>query len=225
MTPVYIPATEAEQWKQFLADPEKQWRTGYSARTIAYSWQEADGFPEEIRSVLQKCTVFTDINPLIVLPEHKVSLPGGSRPSQNDVWILARTKEDLVSITVEGKVRETFGPTLSDWLTEGSKGKATRLEFLRRELNLNEAIAGHIRYQLIHRTASSIIEAKRFTAKHAVMLVHSFSQVHEWFDDYAAFVELLGGAATKNELTYLGPRSGVHLYLGWVVGDEKYLSR
>jgi len=150
MTPVYIPATEAEQWKQFLADPEKQWRTGYSARTIAYSWQEADGFPKEIRTVLQKCTVFTDINPLIVLPEHKVSLPGGSRPSQNDVWILARTKEDLVSITVEGKVRETFGPTLSDWLTEGSKGKATRLAFLRGELNLNEAIAGHIRYQLIH---------------------------------------------------------------------------
>ncbi|MFA7012304.1 MAG: hypothetical protein WC202_05045, partial [Desulfobacterales bacterium] len=48
------------------------------------------------------------------LPEHKVPLPGGSRSSQNDIWVLARSKGQLISIAVEGKVSETFGPTVQE---------------------------------------------------------------------------------------------------------------
>ncbi len=59
-------------------------------------------------------------------------------------------------------------------------------------MGLNEPVPGAIRYQLLHRAASAIIEAKRFGAPHAIMLVHSFSQTHEWFADYAAFAKLLG---------------------------------
>jgi hypothetical protein len=33
----------------------------------------------------------------------------GSKPSQNDIFILARSDTDLVSIAVEGKVDEPFG--------------------------------------------------------------------------------------------------------------------
>jgi hypothetical protein len=225
MKTIYIPVNEADQWQQFLADAKKQWKLGFSARTIAHSWQEADGFPDEIKLALRKCEVFSEIELLLAFPEHKVPLPGGSRPSQSDVWALARAGENLVSIAVEGKVEESFGPILSDWLAEGSKGKMTRLAFLRKELNLNEALPGHLRYQLFHRTASAVVEAKRFTAKHAVMLVHSFSQTHEGFEDYSEFVKLLGGVATKDEVSDLGIRAGVHLYLGWIVGNEKYLSR
>jgi hypothetical protein len=42
---ICLPATAPDQWAQFLAEPVKHWRTGYSARTLAYSWQAADGFP------------------------------------------------------------------------------------------------------------------------------------------------------------------------------------
>ena len=41
-----------------------------------------------------------------------------------------------------------------------------------------------IRYQLLHRAASAMVEARRFNAAHAMMLVHSFSPSDEWFDDY-----------------------------------------
>src|SRR3972149_3885410 len=69
---IYVPATSAEQWKQFLADPEKQWRQGYSARTLAYSWQEAKGFPPEVQAVLSASPHFQDIELLHANPEHQV---------------------------------------------------------------------------------------------------------------------------------------------------------
>jgi hypothetical protein len=63
---IYIPASSAEQWSQLLADPVKHWRQGYSARTLAYSWQEANDFPTEVQSVL--AAQFPDIELLLALP-------------------------------------------------------------------------------------------------------------------------------------------------------------
>lgn len=34
MTRIYIPTADAEQWKQFLTEPDKQWSSGYSAKTL-----------------------------------------------------------------------------------------------------------------------------------------------------------------------------------------------
>jgi hypothetical protein len=220
---IYIPASSAEQWAQFLAAPVKHWRTGYSARTLAHCWQEARGFPSEVQAALATEELFSGIQLLLALPEHQVSLPGGTRPSQNDIWVLARAATSLVSIAVEGKVAEPFGPTLGEWLGEGSPGKTTRLEFLCNELGLCEPVAGAVRYQLLHRAASAVIEAKRFCAPHAVMLVHSFSQSHQWFEDYAAFAALFNAQAMVNRVISAGQVSGVHLHLCWVRGDERYL--
>lgn len=69
------------------------------------------------------------------------------------------------------------------------------------------------------------MEAKRFTAPHAVMLVHSFSQSLQWFDDYAAFAALLGTQVQVNSVTSVSQRGGVHLHLGWVCGNAQYLER
>lgn len=225
MSHIYIPVKSADDWAQLLADPVKHWRTGYSARTLAHSWQNADGFPAEIQAAFSANEHLAGIQLLLAFPEHQVPLVGGSRPSQNDIWALARVSTGLVSIAVEGKVAEPFGPTLSEWLAEGSKGKATRLAFLRRELNLNEALAGTIRYQLIHRTASAAIEAKRFGAPHAVMLVHSFSPSREWFQDFEAFASLLRAEVAVNRVVSAGQRAGVHLHIGWICGNEEYLTK
>ena len=78
MNQIYIPAKNADQWAQFLAEPQKQWKTGYSARTLAYSWQEANGFPSEVHTVLTASEPFADVKLLLALPEHQVHLPGGS---------------------------------------------------------------------------------------------------------------------------------------------------
>ncbi len=222
MSKIYIPTSSAEQWADFLAEPVKQWRQGYSARTLAYAWQEANGFPAEVRSVL--ASVFPSAELLLALPEHKVPLPGGSRSSQNDIWVLARSDQQLISMAVEGKVSEPFGPTVQEWQTESSPGKIQRLAYLLSLLGLS-SIPDTTRYQLLHRTASAIIEAQRFNAAHAVMLVHSFSPSGEWFQDYAAFVALMGGNAAEDSMTSVGLRSGVLLHLAWVRGNAHYLAK
>jgi len=48
------------------------------------------------------------------------------------------------------------------------------------------------RYQLLHRIASAVIEAERFDARLAGMIVHSFSTRATWFDEFSSFVRLLG---------------------------------
>lgn len=161
---------------------------------------------------------------MLAIPEHKVSLPGGSRPSQNDIWVLARSQGQLVSIAVEGKVSEPFGPTVQEWQIESSSGKSERLSFLQQVLGIS-SVPESTRYQLLHRTASAIIEAQRFNAASAVMLVHSFSQSNEWFQDYAAFASLMGGSAVENGIISVSNRSGVALHLAWVQGNQTYLSK
>ena len=110
-------------------------------------------------------------------------------------------------------------PTLTSVFVRGG------LEFLLDLLELDRDDVGGIGYQLLHRTASAILEARRFGAHHAVMLVHSFSQELEHFDDYTAFVGLFGEMATPNKLIEVRQLGDVTLYLGWAVGNAEYLTR
>jgi hypothetical protein len=121
-------------------------------------------------------------------------------------------------------VDEPFGPTVGEWQAEGSPGKEGRLAFLQDILGLGSAPGPGIRYQLLHRAASAVIEAQRFGARHAVMLVHSFSRDDRWFEDFSAFVSLFGKTCSIGHLTYAVAKGGVPMYLGWVRGDARYLN-
>ena len=224
---IYILTTKPEDWQSLLADPEKHWRKGYSARALAYCWQEADGFPDCVKRAFRESDIdlFHEIEILLAIPEHKISLPGGSRSSQNDLFVLAKSHDQLISIAVEGKVSEPFGDTVTKWLKHQTPGKIKRFEFLCRELGIVKANVSNIRYQLLHRTASAILEAKRFNASNALMLVHSFSQTNEWFENYALFAALFGIDAKKNRIHSAGKINTIQLYLGWVKGDLKYLEK
>ena len=223
MRRIYIPASGPEDWKQFLSEPEKQWKKGFSARALAYCWQEANNIPADVKRVLSQAPGFEEIEALVIIPEHKVPLPGGARPSQTDCWVLARTSRDLISIAVEGKVSEPFGPTINEWFTNPSEGKKERLSYLCSQIGLDNLPYGNIRYQLLHRTASAIIEAKRFHAKHAVMLVHSFSQTGEWFDDYKEFVKIFGANPDIDSIVSVGKKAGINLHFAWICGHKRYL--
>ena len=222
---IFIPATKPDDWKQLLADPEKQWKKGFSARSLAYCWQEANDIPKKIKEVLSKVPEFKELESLIIIPEHQVPLPGGTRPSQNDCWVLARTQKDLVSIAIEGKVSEPFGPSIGEWFQDASDGKKQRLSYLCSQLGLTEPLPENIRYQLLHRTASAVIEARRFNAKFALMAVHSFSKKADWLDDYKEFAALFGVKADKNNIVEIGQIDNIHLYISWVCGDPQYLER
>ena len=217
MNPVYIPAASFEEWRAFTAQPEKHWVSGRSAMEIAKSWHNADGFPTPVKAVFQAAgEPFSSMKPLLVIPEHKVPLRGGSRPSQNDVWVLASCGQGLASITVEGKVDESFDRTLVDWRRETTPGKEERLKFLWQTIGLLAEPPGHVRYQLLHRAASALIEAERFCADHAVMLVHSFSPDDAGLEDYRAFTDLFGVSSQPDQLVRLNQPSTVPLHAAWI---------
>ena len=76
----------------------------------------------------------------------------------------------------------------------------------------------------MHRSASAILEAQKFNAKYAVMLVHSFSPELLWLEDFQDFAELFGVKAQSGQLYFVRQLDGIDFYLAWAKGDSKYLS-
>lgn len=229
MARILIPAQDPSQWQQLLAEPNKQWREGYSARTLAHSWHAANGFPPEIVQLLKTAAfqALHHIQPLLIFPEYKVDLPGRGYASQNDIFVLGKAAAgQLVSMTIEGKVEESFGETLAKWKLSGkgfTSNRQERLTALGRLVGL-ETLLDTLYYQLLHRTASAVIEARTFNAPYAVMIVHSFSPTASHWQAFAEFVQLYGQTAKIHQLVELGTIEGIRLFTGWVQGDSRYLS-
>lgn len=218
-----MPTSNPDDWKQFLAEPKKHWKRGYSARALAHCWQEANDIPPDVKAVLGQAPELKGLDALFCIPEYQVPLPGGSRPSQSDIWVLGKTHRGLVSIAVEGKVSESFGPTVAEWYSEASSGKEKRLRLLCSELGVAFPPANDLRYQLFHRTASAIIEAKKLHAPDAVMVVHTFSPSNEWFADYEAFLRLFGLEGGVDQIASRKIAAGLSLHLAWVHESGKWL--
>ncbi len=223
---ILIPSKGAESWKDFLAKPKIHWKTGHSAKALAYSWESQKGFPQNVKTTLEKSGL--DLEMIFAIPEYKIELDTHIAPSQNDLFVLAKNKKELVVITVEGKVEEAFDEVIRKWYKEQG-GKKDRLTFLlnKLELAVSKSQLDSYRYQLFHRTVSAILMAEKVFAKKAIMLVHSFSQDNKWFDDFRNFLLLLN---PKNQTPAINQvyqcktlQSGIELYIGWVKGDEKYL--
>lgn len=224
MKRIYLPTESAEDWKNLLADPVKQWKSGYSAKSLAYEWESATGFPQSVVEVFQDAMEpkINTLKQLFSFPEYKVKLPGGTRPSQNDLYVLAKNLDGLMCIMVEGKVEEPFDKKVIEWAENVKEGiDNIRLQYLIDTLDLssekNRVL--EVRYQLLHRTASAIIEAKRIGAMQAMMMVHSYSENNSWFDDYSYFLSLFGLVAKVNGVSEKVDASGIDLYFSWVKGD------
>jgi len=134
--------------------------------------------------------------------------------------LLARHAAGTIACTIEGKVDEPFGPTVTEEMANASAGQQERMRYLCAMLGLTDCL-GHVRYQLHHRTVSALIEGDRFHAADAAMIVHSFSPERRWFADFAAFVELLGGAVEEGRPAVVGGLSK-RLILGWACGDQAF---
>ncbi len=218
---ILIPTQYITSWKSLLAEPDRQWRTGYSAMLTAQLWENAGGLPPEIKSAFARSEgdYFNNLEMLIAIPEYKTDLKGGRRPSQSDVFALLRSDKGLVAVTVEAKAREDFGPTMAQWrYAVSDEGYTKRLRHIMENIGLGDSVPDHIRYQLLHRTASAVIEAKRFHCNAAVMLVQSFveSDAENHFEDYADFIGLYGAAPLKDQPILLAEFDGIKLFSAWV---------
>jgi len=199
--------------------------------TLARSWEDSKkkGFPPEIAALLATAdrADWNQLRLLLAIPEYKVPLPGGARPSQTDLVAFARGEKGLTAIAVEGKVDERFGETVGQKSKERGNGVQTRIAYLCERLGLKTVCHDNIRYQLLHRTVSALDIARDFYAESAVMIVHSFSDGQQrneqkWFNDFARFARLFGKTVEAGKLAYVGKRDGVNLYLGWATGDQRY---
>ncbi|MDR1782873.1 MAG: hypothetical protein LBR13_01235 [Dysgonamonadaceae bacterium] len=224
---IYVPTKNTEDWRQLLADPEKHWKDGYSAKSLAECWENSgNGFPDEIKKMFAEGHLKLEM--LLAIPEYQVCLDPNGHPSQNDIFVLVTSKDKdelgLAVIMVEGKVNEEFDKIISEW--NDSNGKKNRFNFLAKKLEIIEDIALYydFRYQLFHRTVSAILTAEKFYAKKAIMLVQSFSKTDKWFDDYAKFVKMLNAdiqVQTGKIHKCKTLKSGIDLFVGWVKSSKK----
>ncbi|SFM23299.1 hypothetical protein SAMN05421830_1241 [Desulfomicrobium norvegicum] len=219
--------SDPQDWKDLLPDPGKQWKRGYSARTLAHCWEASDGFPPEVAKpfAMNNEHLLAELTPILAVPEFKVCLPGGVRASQNDIFVLARSVAGPVVVMVEGKVNESFGPTVDSWRKEASVGKKARLEYLSRTLGLESSLPALVRYQLLHRAVSAIIVGEQYRASAAVLVIHSFSPKSAGWKDYQVFTRLFSVDAQIGAIQRLGSAMRIPLFGVWVAGNTGFLEK
>ena len=210
-------------WRERLASPDTQWKRGCSALEAAVSWELASrcdsGLPDPVHRLLESGE---HNNPLLLIgvSEHKVQLRGRGHDSQCDIWAVLRTSKGLLSLSVEAKARETFGDdkALREWLSGGDSEKSqanrtARWDYIKEHLPSGKDY-DRVRYQILHRCAASVIEAKRLGLKHAAFIVQAFEAPERSFQDYATFCEAMGVNADRGRLPGMHV-SEVSLSVGW----------
>lgn len=216
---IHVPLLRPEDAIHHLGSPT-HWQPGRSAKSLADLWFKANSLPASISAALANDLKLNSAVLLDAFLERSVDLGDGQRPSQSDLMAIVRLNDGLGVLAIEAKVDETFGPTVDEWLSEPKGDKPTRLARLGKlckMLGLSPTSVGSIRYQLIHRTASALIEAERYRARDAAMIVQSFCPKRSWFADYQAFVQAMGlGEETDGSLTRAKNCEGINLRLGWV---------
>jgi hypothetical protein len=223
MTRIYRPSNGPSDWRALLAEPERQWREGFSAMALASCWESASGLPCEIADMFAEQDAGAEL--LLALIEHKVPLPGSSRgESQSDLFALIRAGDKTLAATIEGKVEESFDRPLAERLVDASPGKLERLAFICELLGLKQPLPGDIYHQLLHRTAAAVIEACRFKTDAVCMIVHSFSPTNQWYDAFERFVALFGIEAERGRLLPVRPAGMPPLHVGWATGDPRFLA-
>lgn len=217
---IFVPSYGPADWRARLANPLLHWKRKKSAWELAVSWEscrESDsGLPPEIEKALATNPSLVTASLLIAIPEHKVTLDDERRLSQSDMWAILATASGYVSVTIEGKAGEEFNKTIDEWLKKDSDGKRDRLAFLTKTLGLGSVPSGNIRYQLLHRTASALLEAKRWRINTALMLVQSFAESENSWPDYKNFVELFSLTASRGGISGPCQVGDINLFIGWV---------
>jgi len=211
---VYAPIGDIADWQKLVE--KRHWKPGKSAHQTALSWFNANPeLPREINALLGGAEL------LAATPEHETPLPGKGSGSHSDVFAFVNMRGARCAVTVEGKkTTDDFDDTVEVWFeeakTENARDNRTkRLNGIYAELGLTNPAADKIRYQLLHRAAAAVIEAKRFNTDCAAMVVQSFSPQHQGFGDFAEFLKLFNINSAKRDMLYETDMPGMPLYFGW----------
>jgi hypothetical protein len=121
-------------------------------------------------------------------------------------------------MAVEAKAGEAFDRTIAEWLADAkaTSGKPVRLKQLREVLGLQIELPGTLRYQLLHRAASAVLEAERFGASDALLLVQSFASDPDSLSAFSQFGRQLGCECSAGMVVGGPTLGGMRLHLAWL---------
>jgi hypothetical protein len=119
-----------------LGRGEAHWRMGYSAHALATTWFRHNGLPPAVSALLDRHDRFRGAELVDAILERKTDLRDGVRgASQTDLLAILGIGPGLAVAAVEGKVGETFGPLVPEWLTD-NPDKRRRLSALAKALDV-----------------------------------------------------------------------------------------
>ena len=147
------------------------------------SWEGASssscGLPVPIVELFRD-SIYSEPVLMLAIAEHKVPFDGRGGDSQCDIWALISTKPGVFSLSVEAKANEPFGrdnEPLAEWLVAGKSEKSLENR-QRRWDDIKVHLPGaekdgysEVAYQLLHRCAAAVKEARRFCLNHAAFFI------------------------------------------------------
>ena len=156
---VHVPMLQPADVVPHLGKPG-HFKEGRSGRLVAETWFAHNGPSPAILAVLAQSGALAQAEFLDAFLERKIELGDGRQPSQADVLALLGLPDGLAVMAVEGKVDESFGPFVPEWLKGASADKERCLARLTGTLGMPVAAVGSLRYQFLHRAASAVYEAR-----------------------------------------------------------------
>jgi hypothetical protein len=217
---LHVAMTEPEDVVRYLGHQERHWKAGRSAHALATLWFRANSIPQSVRSMLSTNPTFQSATLIDAFLERQVDLGTSGRHSQTDLLAIVGLEERIAVLAVEAKAGESFGEYVCEWL-DGSENKNARLRRLCATLGISVEAAAPLRYQLLHRAASAVYEAKRYRSELAIMLVQSFADGEGGFADFSEFLRAVGVKDDVERNVLVGPIGceGLSLYAGCL--DDK----
>jgi hypothetical protein len=223
MNRLHIATRGAGTWKERLVNPSLHWKREYSAFETAVSWELASksksGLPLPIHNLFVN-SGYDEPTLIYAVAEHRVDLPPGAiAPSQCDVWAVVKTSSGMLSLSVEAKAGEAFGDAiLEKWLSSGDgehskNNREIRWDYVRLHLPKSD-LYEKVRFQILHRCAASVIEAKRLGFQHAAFVVQAFNTPDVSFQDYALFCKAVNLPAARGTMAKTSV-NGISLGVGW----------
>ena len=127
-------------------------------------------------------------------------------------------------MTGEGKVKEDFDETISNWENTSDVGiEVEVLGFIFSKIGIIGKDIDNLRYQLFHRLASAVIIAEKFHATNAIMIIQSFEidDNKNHFSDFFDFLKLYNHpSVNKSQLYNLNNVNGIDVFAGWVYSEN-----
>lgn len=224
------PFVHWRNWQSAQSSGSSHWKPGRSAMLLAQSWGGSAGFPWRVRVALEKEQALSSLTFHQGIVEHPTRLPGKGNPSMTDLMVIAHLnglKQNPVTVTlaVEAKVSEDFGPTVAEWIKAApnsisQSNRNQRLNGLLAPFSLQANQCHKLRYQLIHRAYAAYAYAQSLQAQSTVLLVHSFlSSEHalSHWNDFELFAEVLGVTHIEpNQPVQVTSVTGLSYWLCWV---------